>query len=169
MEGRSIFVFFIIFNTILGLSGLILLGTGIGLVATIQSEAGIPANKAFISMVVIGACITAIFIIGACSWKRQGVLIAYFVLVILLMISELVIIIFIKVIVKNDTASYSHEVINSGTDIAIIIFAVSLSISFLSFLFSALYFCIMRKENEQKIYVHVQNMENTNMHLYQNL
>jgi hypothetical protein len=77
--------------------------------------------------------------------------------------------IFIKVIVKNNTASYSHEIINSGIDIAIIIFAVSLSISFLSFLFSALYFCIMRKENEQKIYVHVQNMENTNMHLYQNL
>ena len=152
---RCIFVFFMIFNAILGLSGIILLVVGI--IAALKST-----GLAFIANIVIGAYIITILILGACSWKKVGVLIAYFVLTILLMLAEIGLIVLFKV--GTDAASISISI-----DIFLIVFGISLGISFLSFLFSTIYFCLMRKDDDPQLYINVKNMEYTNMPQYQNV
>ena len=152
---RCIFVFFMIFNAILGLSGIILLVVGI--IAALKST-----GLAFIANIVIGVYIITILILGACSWKKVGVLIAYFVLIILLMLAEIGIIVLFKV--GTDAASISISI-----DIFLIVFGISLGISFLSFLFSTIYFCLMRKDDDPQLYINVKNMEYTNMPQYQNV
>ena len=159
MEGRCIFVFFMIFNAILGLSGIILLISGI--INATQSSKVAGANAAFIANIVLGVYITTILVLGACSWKKTGVLIAYFVLTILLILSEIAVIIIFKV--------GSSKIPSVGVDLALIVFGISLGIAFLSFLFSAIYFCLMRKEDGPQLYSDVKNMEYTNMPSYQNV
>ena len=79
MAGQCIFVFFIIFNTIFGLAGLASLGIGIyGMVTE-----GVKSRAGPIALLVVGSYITLVFILGSCSWKKDGVLIAYFVLILL--------------------------------------------------------------------------------------
>ena len=158
MGARCIFVFFMIFNAILGLSGIILLIGGI--ITATQSG----ASTAFIANIVLGVYIVTILILGACSWKKTGVLIAYFVLTILLILSEIAVIVIFKVTANNFIPSVSTDV-----DFALIVFGISLGIAFLSFLFSAIYFCLMRKEDGPQLYSDVKNMEYTNMPSYQNV
>ena len=158
MGARCIFVFFMIFNAILGLSGIINIVAGI--ITAVRSA----ANTAFIANIVLGVYITTILILGACSWKKTGVLIAYFVLIILLILSEIAVIVIFKVTANNFIPSVSTDV-----DFALIVFGISLGIAFLSFLFSAIYFCLMRKEDGPQLYSDVKNMEYTNMPSYQNV
>ena len=177
MEGRCIFVFFMIFNAILGLTGLALLGGGIALAVTKQTATGADssvANNAFIALIVIGAYITTILILGACSWKKNGVLIAYFVLILLLIIVEIVMIILVKVGEKKYYDLQPPGFINESFDLSIkinvIVYSVSLGIAFLSFLFSTIYFCLMRKEGDPQLYSDVRKMEELNaVPQYQNL
>ena len=157
MGARCIFVFFMIFNAILGLSGIILLVSGI-IAATQSSKVG----STFIANIVLGVYITTILVLGACSWKKTGVLIAYFVLTILLILSEIAVIVIFKV-------GSSKIPVGAGADLALIVFGISLGIAFLSFLFSAIYFCLMRKEDGPQLYSDVKNMEYTNMPSYQNV
>ena len=161
MGARCIFVFFMIFNAILGLSGIILLVGGILNAAYSSKEAR--ANTAFIANIVIGVYIITILVLGACSWKKTGVLIAYFVLTILLILSEIAVIVIFKV------GSSKIPSVGAGVDLALIVFGISLGIAFLSFLFSAIYFCLMRKEDGPQLYSDVKNMEYTNMPSYQNV
>ena len=176
MEGRCIFVFFMIFNAILGLTGLALLGGGIALAVTKKTASGAGssvANNAFIALIVIGAYITTILILGACSWKKNGVLIAYFVLILLLIIVEIVMIILVKV-AESDyykiPTGYRNESFDLSIKINIIVYSVSLGIAFLSFLFSTIYFCLMRKEGDPQLYSDVRKMEELNaVPQYQNL
>ena len=158
MGARCIFVFFMIFNAILGLSGIILLVSGI-IAATQSSKVG----STFIANIVLGVYITTILVLGACSWKKTGVLIAYFVLTILLILSEIAVIVIFKV------GSSKIPSVGAGADLALIVFGISLGIAFLSFLFSAIYFCLMRKEDGPQLYSDVKNMEYTNMPSYQNV
>ena len=153
-EGRCVFVLFMIFNSIMGLTGLILLGFGIYAAVTTKL-AGV--NSIYIALIIIGAYITLLLILGACSWQKQGVLIAYFILALLLLIVELVMIILSSV--------GKQIVMNEQTKISIIIYGVSLGISFFSFLFSTIYFCRMRSD-DQNLYINVKNMESGN---YRNL
>ena len=159
MGARCIFVFFMIFNAILGLSGIILIVSGI-IAATQSSKIG----SAFIANIVLGVYITTILVLGACSWKKTGVLIAYFVLTILLILSEIAVIVILKVGTNG-----SPSAVGTGVDLALIVFGISLGIAFLSFLFSAIYFCLMRKEDGPQLYSDVKNMEYTNMPSYQNV
>ncbi len=157
MGARCIFVFFMIFNAILGLSGIILLIGGI--ITATQSG----ASTTFIANIVLGVYIITILVLGACSWKKTGVLIAYFVLTILLILSEIAVIVIVKV------GSPKIPSVEAGIDLALIVFGISLGIAFLSFLFSAIYFCLMRKEDGPQLYSDVKNMEYTNMPSYQNV
>ena len=158
MGARCIFVFFMIFNAILGLSGIINIVAGI--ITAVRSA----ANTVFIANIVLGVYITTILILGACSWKKTGVLIAYFVLTILLILSEIAAI----VIVKVGSSKISPSA-GSAVDLALIVCGISLGVAFLSFLFSAIYFCLMRKEDGPQLYSDVKNMEYTNMPSYQNV
>ena len=157
---RCIFVFFMIFNAILGLSGIILLVAGI--ITAVRSA----ANTTFIANIVLGVYIITILVLGACSWKKTGVLIAYFVLTILLILSEIAVIVIVKVATNRPGINPS---VSTGVDLALVVFGISLGIAFLSFLFSAIYFCLMRKEDGPQLYSDVKNMEYTNMPSYQNV
>ena len=159
MGARCIFVFFMIFNAILGLSGIINIVAGI-IAATQSSKVG----STFIANIVLGVYIITILVLGACSWKKTGVLIAYFVLTILLILSEIAAI----VIVKVGSSKISPSA-GSAVDLALIVCGISLGVAFLSFLFSAIYFCLMRKEDGPQLYSDVKNMEYTNMPSYQNV
>ena len=161
MGARCIFVFFMIFNAILGLSGIILLVSGI-IAATQSSKVG----STFIANIVLGVYITTILVLGACSWKKTRVLIAYFVLTILLILSEIAVIVILKV---GTNVPGINPSAGSAFDLALIVFGISLGIAFLSFLFSAIYFCLMRKEDGPQLYSDVKNMEYTNMPSYQNV
>ena len=165
MEGRCIFVFFMIFNSIFGLVGLGLLGLGIAaIIIKPAAETGtLTVTQAAIALIVIGGYITLLLILGACSWKKSGVLIAYFILSIFLLLAEVGMIILIKIADKQSDSS--HE----GLMYALIGFAVALGISFLSFLCSTIYFCTMRRESGPHLYSEVRNMEYTNMPQYQNV
>ena len=160
MGARCIFVFFMIFNAILGLSGIILLVAGI--ITAVRSA----ANTTFIANIVLGVYIITILVLGACSWKKTGVLIAYFVLTILLILSEIAVIVIVKVATNRPGINPS---VSTGVDLALVVFGISLGIAFLSFLFSAIYFCLMRKEDGPQLYSDVKNMEYTNMPSYQNV
>ena len=162
MGARCIFVFFMIFNAILGLSGIINIVAGI--IAATQSSKVAGASTVFIANIVLGVYITTILVLGACSWKKTGVLIAYFVLTILLILSEIAAI----VIVKVGSSKISPSA-GSAVDLALIVCGISLGVAFLSFLFSAIYFCLMRKEDGPQLYSDVKNMEYTNMPSYQNV
>ena len=164
-EGRCVFVFFMIFNSILGLSGLGLLGGGIT-AAVMRPESsssdGNIANKIYIALIVIGAYITLLFILGACSWRKSGVLIAYFILLLFLLIAEVAVIVVFKMAldeayktVPSDKKTAFELVYN----VTIITLSVSLGIAFLSFLCSTIYFCVMKRQDDPGLYNDVRKME----------
>ena len=164
-EGRCVFVFFMIFNAILGLSGLGLLGGGIS-AAVMRPESsstdGNIANKIYIALIIIGAYITLLFFLGACSWRKSGVLIAYFILLLFLLIAEVAVIVVFKMAldeaykkVPSDKKTAFELVYN----ITIITLSVSLGISFLSFLCSTIYFCVMKRQDDPGLYNDVRKME----------
>ena len=72
------------------------------------------------------------------------------------------------VIVKVGSSKISPSA-GSAVDLALIVCGISLGVAFLSFLFSAIYFCLMRKEDGPQLYSDVKNMEYTNMPSYQNV
>ena len=174
MEGRCVFVFFMIFNSILGLTGLALLAAGIALLVKKpdvgQYKKSMTPDKVYIAMTVIGGYITTLLILGACGWKRAGALIAYFVLSLLLMLAESAIMILIRIIESNmDYSNFNpsaKDIFELGIKIGYIIFGVSLGIAFLSFFFSTIYFCRMKKDDP---YENVRNMEYASIGKYQNV
>ena len=154
-----------IFNAILGLTGLSLLGSGIALSINHQKVVGSDfANNAFIAMIIIGVYITTILILGACSWKKSRVLIAYFVLILLLMIVEIVMIILVKVAESKYYINHGdrNEAFDLQIKISLYVYSISLGIAGLSFIFSAIYFCLLRKESDSQLYSEVRNMEDLN-------
>ena len=156
MEGSCIFVIFMIFNSIMGLTGIAVLAVGIyGMVTQY--------NHLLISLVVAGTYIITILILGACSWKKQGVLIAYFVLVLLLIILETtlaVLIFFYPEIAKDIHIDVEAK---KFITICVIVFGASAGIALLSFIFSSIYFCIIRTRSDKRLYSDVRHLEYTNL------
>ena len=149
-KSDCMFVFFMICNGIFGLCGLILLGYGIYAVVKIDVS---PVN---IGVLIFGAYSTLILILGVFSWKKQGLLIAYFVLIILLFITELVFHIIVPLL--------NTLQVEGGIFFAVIFF-ISFWSSLVNFVFSMVYFCLLRKE-EQNLYNDVKNLDYVN---YQNI
>ena len=173
MEGRCVFVFFMIFNSILGLTGLALLAAGIALLVKKpnvgQYNKSMTPDKVYIAMTVIGGYITTLLILGACAWKRAGALIAYFVLSLLLMLAESAVMILIRIIESSMDSTINpttKDAFELGIKIGYITFGVSLGIAFLSFFFSTIYFCRMKKDDP---YENVRNMEYASIAKYQNV
>jgi len=164
-EGRCVFVFFMIFNSIMGLSGLALLGGGIT-AAVMRPESsstdGNIANKIYIALIVIGAYITLLFFLGACSWRKSGVLIAYFILLLFLLIAEIAVIVVFKLgfdKARPDIPEKNKELFELVYNIGMITLSVSLGIAFLSFLCSTIYFCVMKRQDDPGLYNDVRKME----------
>ena len=152
MEGHCIFVFFMIFNSFVGITGLAVLAVGIyGIVKTKSAHATI------ISLTVVGGYITLILILGACSWKKRCCLITYFVLILLLIIVEttLAIVIYFVPDMIPETIDIKQK---NYITACVIVFGVSAGISFLSFFFSAIYFCVMKKSPDGRLTTTVNNL-----------
>ena len=165
MKERCIFVFFMIFNAILGLIGLVYLASGIyNAINLPKIVEGNIVNNIVIVSIIFGAYIISIFILGACSWKKSRVLIAYFVLILLLMIVEIVMIILVKVAESKYYINHGdrNEAFDLQIKISLYVYSISLGIAGLSFIFSAIYFCLLRKESDSQLYSEVRNMEDLN-------
>ena len=165
MKERCIFVFFMIFNAILGLIGLVYLASGIyNAINLPKIVEGNIVNNIVIVSIIFGAYIISILILGACSWKKSRVLIAYFALILLLMIVEIVMIILVKVAESKYYINHGdrNEAFDLQIKISLYVYSISLGIAGLSFIFSAIYFCLLRKESDSQLYSEVRNMEDLN-------
>ncbi len=165
MKERCIFVFFMIFNAILGLIGLVYLASGIyNAINLPKIVEGNIVNNIVIVSIIFGAYIISILILGACSWKKSRVLIAYFVLILLLMIVEIVMIILVKVAESKYYINHGdrNEAFDLQIKISLYVYSISLGIAGLSFTFSAIYFCLLRKESDPQLYSEIRNMEELN-------
>ena len=165
MKERCIFVFFMIFNAILGLIGLVYLASGIyNAINLPKIVEGNIVNNIVIVSIIFGAYIISILILGACSWKKSRVLIAYFVLILLLMIVEIVMIILVKVAESKYYINHGdrNEAFDLQIKISLYVYSISLGIAGLSFTFSAIYFCLLRKESDPQLYSEIRNMEDLN-------
>ena len=163
MGKHCVFAFFMIFNTIFGIAGLAVLGTGIYLI--VEST----YNYYQIIIMAVGAFVTIIFIVGACSWKRDGALIGYFVLVLIVTIALTVISLLMKFndstnkfIINHITTIVNDTPISDKAKQAIIDYSFYALVSaaglgFLSFVFSCIYFCMLTRKDSQ-IYTEVNKM-----------
>ena len=167
MKGACVFVFFMIFNAILGLYGIaiIIVGILIGLKNTKKRLlSAVPRNLSsgpdglavLISLIVIGAYITAIFILGVCSKNRRRVLIAYFVLILILVIVDIAMTVFFnRLFILNPRFVYFK--------ISTIVFGVSTGVGFINFILALIYFILIGRENNPQLDGDVRNMEYINI------
>ena len=166
MKERCIFVFFMIFNAILGLIGLVYLASGIyNAINLPKIVEGNIVNNIVIVSIIFGAYIISILILGACSWKKSRVLIAYFVLILLLIIAEIVLIIIVTVAKSKYYDQYpgtKNEAFDLQVKILLYIFSISFVIAALSYTFSTIYFCLLKKESDPQLYSEIRNMEELN-------
>ena len=117
----------------------------------------------FIALMVIGSYITINFILGAFSKNRRGVLIAYFVLILILIIVDIAMAAVFGNLRKLNP--YVQEY-----NICTIIFGVSAGFSALNFVLALIYFILIGKENNPQFVNDVRNMEYMNIpQQYQNV
>ena len=166
MKGACVFVFFMIFNAILGLYGIaiIIVGILISLKNTKRRLSAVPRNlisgpdglAVLISLIAIGAYITAIFILGVCSKNRRRVLIAYFVLILILVIVDIAMTVFFnRLFILNPRFVYFK--------ISTIVFGVSTGVGFINFILALIYFILIGRENNPQLDADVRNMEYINI------
>ena len=167
MKGACVFIFFMISNAILGVCGIGLLVIGIlfilGSTLTRRLNA-VPRNleslpdsvAAIIVLMVIGAYITAIFILGTCSKNRRRVLIAYFVLILILVIVDIAMTVFFNRLFILNPRFVLFK-------ISTIIFGVSTGVGFINFILALIYFILIGRENNPQLDAEVRNMEYINI------
>ena len=172
MKGACVFVFFMICNAILGLKGIGIIIFGV-LSMSLKKRRRLSVElrtlslndrlAPFITMIVIGAYITIIFILGTFSKNRRGVLIAYFVLILILIIVDIAMAAVFGNLRKLNP--YVQEY-----NICTIIFGVSAGFSALNFVLALIYFILIGKENNPQLVNDVRNMEYMNIpQQYQNV
>ena len=172
MKGACVFVFFMICNAILGLKGIGIIIFGV-LSMSLKRRRRLSVElrtlsindrlAPFIALMVIGSYITIIFILGAFSKNRRGVLIAYFVLILILIIVDIAMAAVFGNLRKLNP--YVQEY-----NICTIIFGVSAGFSALNFVLALIYFILMGKENNPQLINDVRNMEYMNIpQQYQNV
>ena len=172
MKGACVFVFFMICNAILGLKGIGIIIFGV-LSMSLKRRRRLSVElrtlsindrlAPFIALMVIGSYITIIFILGAFSKNRRGVLIAYFVLILILIIVDIAMAAFFGNLRKLNP--YVQEY-----NICTIIFGVSAGFSALNFILALIYFILIGKESNPQLINDVRNMEYMNIpQQYQNV
>ena len=156
-----IFVFFMIFNTILGIFGIGILIAGIFFITTVNlvdkgtdnPGTQVVSNLVFIALIVIGLYITTIFILGACSKNRRGVLIAYFVLILILVFTDIGMAVYFHNLRYLNLSNVYYFTICVG------VFAASAGLGGLNFILALIYFILIGRENNPLLYTNVTNMQ----------
>ena len=153
MIKHIIFIIFMIFNGIFGLSGLAVIGGGIYLIVQIKF------NQYIIIIIGLGIIIAAIFALGLFTWKKTKPLFIYLITIIIVFVLEVALVLVIKFhedtknFIRNNkelfdvTEEKKDEIIN----VSVIIISIAAGCSFLSFIFSLLYYRKLKDKTSKLI------------------
>ena len=152
MIKQIIFIIFMIFNVIFGLSGLAVIGGGIYLLVKIEF------NQYIVIIIGLGIIIAAIFALGFFTWKKTKPLFIYIITIIIVFVLELALVLVIKFhedtknfirnsIKLNVTEEEKDEIIN----VSVIIISIATACSFLSFILSLLYYRKLKDKTSKLI------------------
>ena len=153
MIKQIIFIIFMIFNVIFGLSGLAVIGGGIYLIVKIEF------NQYIVIIIGLGIIIAAIFALGFFTWKKTKPLFIYIITIIIVFVLELALVLVIKFhedtknFIRNSikklnvTEEEKDEIIN----VSVIIISIATACSFLSFILSLLYYRKLKDKTSKLI------------------
>ena len=151
MIKHIIFIIFMIFNGIFGLSGLAVIGGGIYLIVKIKF------NQYIIIIIGLGIIIAAIFALGLFTWKKTKPLFIYMITIIIVFVLEVALVLvikfhedtknFIRKSIKDLTEEKKDEIIN----VSVIIISIAAGCSFLSFILSLLYYRKLKDKTSKLI------------------
>ena len=154
MIKHIIFIIFMIFNGIFGLSGLAVIGGGIYLIVQIEF------NQYIIIIIGLGIIIAAIFALGLFTWKKTKPLFIYLITIIIVFVLEVALVLVIKF--HEDTKNFirnSYKVLFDVTEekkdeiinVSVIIISIAAGCSFLSFILSLLYYRKLKDKTSKLI------------------
>ena len=149
-DQEIIFILFSVFNAILGLSGIAVIGGGIYLVVKLEFNQYI----VIIIGLGIGIIITTIFVIGLFTRKRDKVLFIYIILIIIIFLLEVAVDMIIKF--HEETNTFIKESIKELIDlteekkdeivnVSVIIIGIAAACSGLSCVFGLVYYLKLKK------------------------
>ena len=151
MIKHIIFIIFMIFNGIFGLSGLAVIGGGIYLIVKIEF------NQIIVIIIGLGIIIAAIFALGLFTWKKTKPLFIYLITIIIVFVLEVALVLvikfhkdtknFIRKSIKDLTEEQKDEIIN----VSVIIISIAAGCSFLSFILSLLYYRKLKDKTSKLI------------------
>ena len=154
MIKHIIFIIFMIFNGIFGLSGLAVIGGGIYLIVKLEF------NQYIIIIIGLGIIIVAIFALGPFTWKKTKPLFIYMITIIIVFVLEVALVLVIKFhedtknFIRNNikklfgvTEEQKDEIIN----VSVIIISIAAGCSFLSFILSLLYYRKLKDKTSKLI------------------
>ena len=151
MIKHIIFIIFMIFNGIFGLSGLAVIGGGIYLIVKIEF------NQYIVIIIGLGIIIVAIFALGPFTWKKTKPLFIYMITIIIVFVLEVALVLvikfhedtknFIRKSIKDLTEEKKDEIIN----VSVIIISIAAGCSFLSFILSLLYYRKLKDKTSKLI------------------
>ena len=153
MIKQIIFIIFMIFNVIFGLSGLAVIGGGIYLIVKIEF------NQYIVIIIGLGIIIAAIFALGFFTWKKTKPLFIYIITIIIVFVLELALVLVIKF--HEDTKNFirnSKELFNVTEEekdeiinVSVIIISIAAGCSILSFILSLLYYRKLKDKTSKLI------------------
>ena len=151
MIKHIIFIIFMIFNGIFGLSGLAVIGGGIYLIVKIEF------NQFIVIIIGLGIIIAAIFALGLFTWKKTKPLFIYMITIIIVFVLEVALVLvikfhedtknFIRKSIKDLTEEKKDEIIN----VSVIIISIAAGCSFLSFILSLIYYRKLKDKTSKLI------------------
>ena len=154
MIKQIIFIIFMIFNVIFGLSGLAVIGGGIYLIVKIEF------NQYIVIIIGLGIIIAAIFALGFFTWKKTKPLFIYIITIIIVFVLELALVLVIKF--HEDTKNFirnsikelfnvTEEEKDELINVSVIIISIATACSFLSFILSLLYYRKLKDKTSKLI------------------
>ena len=146
-----IFIAFLVFNVIFGLSGIAVLGGGIYLIVKTEF------NQYIIIIMSLGLIIAGIFVLGCFTWQRPKVLIFYMIFITIIFVMEVALPLVIRF--HEETRNYIKDkikdIINKDEteqdkiiNVSAIIIGSAAACSFFSFILALVYY---RKLKEKEI------------------
>ena len=151
MIKHIIFIIFMIFNGIFGLSGLAVIGGGIYLIVQIKF------NQYIIIIIGLGIIIAAIFALGLFTWKKTKPLFIYLITIIIVFILEVALVLVIKFhedtknFIRNSIKELTEEKKDEIINVSVIIISIAAGCSFLSFILSLLYYRKLKDKTSKLI------------------
>ena len=149
-----IYLIFIIFNVIFGISGLLVIAGGIYLIVKVKF------NQYIVIVIGLGIIIAAIFILGLFSKKKRNILVIYLSLISVIFILEVALDLVIKFhedtnnFIKNnikDIVEVTEEEKDEIINVSLIIIAIAAGCSFFCLAFAFMYYLKLKEKYSSKL------------------